>query len=368
MKFSCSRDELLNAVNITSKGAAPRSPIDVLQGILFSLQDGKLHLTSTDQEIGVKTAIPADSEDEGEIVINASMIGEIIKRLAGDEVFFETDEKNRIKVKSLLSEFTLNGMSAEEYPDFPEIDEEYSFEVSSKDLKDMIRATKDSIAVSENIPVLTGVKLEVNGNQIRMVSLDGYRLALSQSLLDEAVKDECSVVIPGNSLKELIKLLSDTDEKVKIEFSPSQIFFEMDGAVFTSRLLEGEFINYADIIPKESTTDVTVDKNDLFASCDRASLLAKSGKNNLIKMEFNTDELIITSNEDGESVNETVKIRNTGAPLKIAFNSKFFMDALRVIDDEDIRISLTTPFGPALINPEEGNDFTFMILPVRIAE
>ena len=368
MKFSCSRNDLLNALTIVSKGVSTRSTMDVLQGILFTVYDNKLRLTATDLEIGVKTEIPAQTQNDGEIILNAALITDVIRKLSGEEVYFESDEKNRVKIESLLSEFVLNGLPVQDFPDFPKISEEYSFEISPVLLREMIRSTKDSVALSESIPVHTGIKLEVDQKNIRMISLDGYRLALRRGELEKGVDDDFSVIIPGNALKELFKLLAGIEEPVKVEFSKSQIFFKLGETVFTSRLLEGEFVSYEGIIPKQSTTDVVISKQSLLQSCERAALLAKAGKNNLIKMDFEPGQLTITSNADVGGVHEVIKIENSGETLKIAFNSKFFIDALKVIDDDKIRIGLTTPYGPAVVVPVEGSSYTYMILPVRVSE
>lgn len=203
MKFSCSRNDLLNALTIVSKGVSTRSTMDVLQGILFTVYDNKLRLTATDLEIGVKTEIPAQTQNDGEIILNAALITDVIRKLSGEEVYFESDEKNRVKIESLLSEFVLNGLPVQDFPDFPKISEEYSFEISPVLLREMIRSTKDSVALSESIPVHTGIKLEVDQKNIRMISLDGYRLALRRGELEKGVDDDFSVIIPGNALKEL---------------------------------------------------------------------------------------------------------------------------------------------------------------------
>lgn len=368
MKFSCSRNDLLNALTIAGKGVATRSPMEILEGILFVAEDQKVQLTATNQEIGVQTELEADVQEPGQAVLGANLITEIIRKLPGDEVFIESDAKNRFVIHSLLSQFNLNGLSADDYPDFPKVSQEKSFSLPSSVLRDLIRSTKDSMAVSESIPILTGTRLEVNGSNVRMVSLDGYRLALRQKEIENPVHDTIEVVIPGAALRELQKLLDDSDDPIEIEMSDSQIFFRIGKTVFTTRLLTGEFINYDRIIPKTSTTEVILSKGDLLASCDRASVLAKAGKNNLIKMDFDPDQLSITSNSDDESVHETLQLVNHGEPLRIAFNSKFFIDALKVIDDDQIKISLTNSYGPAVINPVDSDEYTYMILPVRISE
>lgn len=367
MKFSCSRDELQNALTICQRGISTRSTMPVLEGILFSVYDGTLHLTATDLEIGVQTSIPADVDQDGSIVLSASLILDMIRRLSGDTVFFSSDAKNRMQIKNLLSDFSLNGMPASDYPEFPAIEQGHSVALPADTLKKLIHGTGFSIAVSESIPVLTGVKMEVSHDGIRFVALDGYRLALENGTLSAPAEEPSEVIIPGRSMTELSKLLS-SDSDVQVAFSSSQIFFTIGDTVFTSRLLDGDFINYKGIIPSDSTIRLTVDRQALLSGCERAALLARAGKNNLIKMEIEPDQVTLVSNADIGSIHEVVALENDGEALKIAFNAKFFIDALKVIDDEKIHIDLTTAVGPAVIRPIEGEAYTYLILPVRIAE
>lgn len=369
MKFSCSRDHLINALSIVQKGVSNKSTMPVLEGIMFQVYNNQLILTGTDLEIGVQTTLPASVESDGEIVLSSTLITELIRKFSGDEVFFEKDDQNQIKIECLLSNFKIKGYPTDEFPEFPQTIEEHSFTIEGSVLREMIRGTLFSVAVSENIPVLTGLKIEVDQETIRLIALDGYRLSLRQGSLKEAADSDLSVIVPGKSMNELLKLLSGYNGDVTVKFSKTQIFFEMEETQFTSRLLEGEFINYRNIIPKEQTTRVSVSRKLLLASSERAALLAREGKNNLIKMDYNTDQLILTSNAEIGDVFEVIPIQNTGDPIRIAFNSKFFIDALKVIDQDDIEICLTTSVGPAVIvSKENPKDFTYLILPVRIAE
>ncbi|MEG0373646.1 MAG: DNA polymerase III subunit beta [Enterococcus sp.] len=368
MKFSCSRDALISALSIAQKGVSNKTTLAVLEGILFQVYNNQLILTATDLEIGVQTSIPANVDTDGEIILSATLISDVIRKLSGDEVFFQKDANNQVKIECLLSNFSIKGFPNDEFPEFPEIIEDYSFVIEAGILKDMVRGTLFSVAVSENIPVLTGLKMEIDQDAISLIALDGYRLSLRRGKLKEPLDGSISVIVPGKSFGELNKLLSGYTENVVVKFSKTQIFFEMGNTQFTSRLLEGEFINYKHIIPAEKTTQVTVSKKLLLESSDRAALLAREGKNNLIKMDFNIDQLILTSNADVGDVFEVIPIENQGDPIKIAFNSKFFIDALKVIDTEDMVIELTTSVGPAVIVPPEGDNFLYLILPVRLSE
>lgn len=369
MKFSCSRDALINALSIAQKGVSGKTTLPILEGILFQVYNNQLILTSTDLEIGVQTSTPANVEVDGEIILSSNLITEVIRKLSGEEVFFQKDDKNQVKIDCLLSNFTIKGTATEEFPEFPQVIEDHSFVIEATILKEMIHGTLFSVATSENIPVLTGLKMEIDHDDISLIALDGYRLALKRGKLKEPLEGSISVIIPGKSMTELNKLLSGYNENIIVKFSKTQIFFELGNTQFTSRLLEGEFINYKHIIPSEKATQVKVSKKLLLESSERAALLAREGKNNLIKMEFNIDQLILTSNADIGDVFEVIPIENHGDPIKIAFNSKFFIDALKVIDREEMTIELTTAVGPAVLVPaDDSESFTYLILPVRIAE
>jgi len=368
MKFNCSKESLMGALNIAQKAVSSKTTLPILEGIFFSVKNNNLLLRSTDLEIGVEINIPAIVENEGEIVLSSTITGELIRKMSGSDVFFESDDNNQMKIECLLSNFTLKGLATDEFPAFPEIIEDHVFTIESSVLRELIKGTIFSVATNENIPVLTGVKIELQGNDINLIALDGYRLALRSGKIKESLEEDLNVIIPSKSLSEINKVLVNYTGEVIVKFSKNQIFFQMDNTQFTSRLLEGDFINYKQIIPVEKTTQVRVNRRLLLESSERAALLAREGKNNLIKMDFNQDQLILSSNADIGNVFEIIPIVNSGESLKVAFNSKFLIDALRVIDGEDFIMDMTTSVGPGVLLPAEGKDFIYLILPVRVAK
>lgn len=368
MKFSCDRHALIEALSITQKGVSSKTTMPILEGIMFQVYDNQLVLTGTDMEIGVQTSIPASIEQDGEIILASNLISEVIRKLSGEEVFFTKDDHNQIKIECLLSDFIIKGLPTDEFPDFPEIEGENSFKIEAAELSDMIRGSIVSVATSDTIPVLKGLKMEIDEDNLTLIGLDGYRLAVKKGKIDKKIETSLSVIVPGRSFGELSKLISGYTGEVIVQFTKNQIFFTFDQTRFTSRLLQGEFINYKHIIPSEKTTMVETNRQDFLNSIERAALLAREGKNNLIKMDFNQDEVIITSNavEVGE-VKDIIPIKNSGESLKIAFNSKYLIEALKVIKDDEIKIEMTTSVGPAVI-PDENNNYLYLILPVRLAE
>lgn len=371
MKFSCTKTDLQNAITLCQKAVSNKTPMAILEGIFFQAYDNRLVLNTTDLEISIKTEIPAFIEVDGEIVLKAGLISDIVRHLPGEDVFFEKDDLHQLKIDCLQASFTIKGQSAEEFPDFPEIEEAYSFQIKAGVLKNMIRGVISSVADNENIPILKGVKTEIQENEIKMVALDGYRLAIRKGEIETPIASPISVIVPGKALNELNRLMVDEEELVLVRFSGAQIYFKVGPTEFVTRLLEGDYFNYEQIIPKEKNNDITIERQDFLAAVERAALLARVGKNNLIKMDFNENQLQITSNADLGDVFETVPIDNIGTPMRIAFNSKYVIDALKVIEEERLRIHLTTAAGPAVLRTtetDEEGDFLYLILPVRMSD
>lgn len=368
MKFSCDRQALINALSTTQKGASGKSTLPILEGILFQVYDNQLTLTGTDMEIGIRTSLPAEVTREGEVVLSANLIAEFVRKLGGDEVFFDKDENHQVVIESLMSKITIKGLPSDEFPAFPEIEGEFTFTIDAVELKNMIRSTIISVATTDTIPVLKGLKMEIEDGLLSLIGLDGYRLSVKKTEPIPAPEFAAAVIVPGTSMSELARLLGNYEGTVTVEFSTTQIFFAFGDTQFTSRILQGEFINYKHIIPTEKTTRVTLERQAFYDCIERAALLAREGKNNLVKMDFNVDEVIITANAtDVGEVREILPIQNEGAPLRIAFNSKYYLDVLKVIDDEQITIEMTTSVGPSVIVDDAGN-YLYLILPVRLAE
>lgn len=365
MKFDCSRSELVNALSLVSRGTSNKTTIPVLEGILFQALDDRLFLTATNMEISIKTSIDAHVETPGEVVLQSNFILDLVRKLSGEDVFFELGDNYQLKMDCQLSTFTIKGLPTEEFPNFPDIIEDYTFTIDAGELKSMIHGTIFAVAIKENIPVLTGLKLEIENDDITMIALDGYRLALRKGKLVSPVTEPISIIVPGRSMSELDKMLSGVSGDITVNMSKTQIFFEFGTTQYTSRLLEGEFINYKHIIPQDKTTTVTIARKDLLESTERCALLAREGKNNLVKMEFGSEKLELSSNADIGDVKEIIPIKNEGEELRIAFNSKFVIDVLRAVSQDEIKIEMTTSVGPALI---AGDNYLYLILPVRISE
>lgn len=363
MWFTCEKEVLQEAVNTVQKATSTKTTYPILEGILINISDNNVKFTATDLDLGIETYINADIKENGAIVVNSKLFGELIRKLPNDTVTFKT-ENNNIYINCQKSEFVIVGNSPEEFPQLPAINENSMYEISQDVLKNMIRQTLFSIAQDETRPILTGVLFEVKDGILSFVALDGFRLALKS--YDLGSVNNISAVIPGKTLNEISKILEPVEESVKITFTPNHILFNLGNTRIISRLLDGEFINYRQIIPDEYRLRARVNMNELLDSIERASLLAREGKTNLIKFELTEDKMVITSNSQMGKVHEEINMDLEGEGIKIAFNSKYFLDVLRIIDTEEIYLEFSTNVSPCLVKKVDSPDYIYLVLPVRL--
>ena len=365
MKVIVEQKDLANCINIVQKGISAKSTLPILSGILLEVRNGKLILTGTDLEIGIESSIDCQVIEEGSIVITSRIFGDMIRKLPNLPVEIEVKEDNNVSINCGNSKFKIIGQPALEYPQLPELIDEISFNIPKDLLKNMIKQVIFATAQDETRPVLTGALLEVNNNNATLVALDGYRLAVKKISID--CPNEVKVVIPSKTLNELSKILEDDDSDVTIMFTNSHIIFDLGDTVLLSRLIEGQFLNYKDIIRNEYKSKIKVKTKDIQQSIERASLLAREGKNNLVKLDISDDNLIISSNSEIGNIHEEVNIELEGGDIQIAFNSKYILDGIRVLECEDIEMHFVSNISPCIIKPLEDESYTYLILPVRLA-
>lgn len=368
MNIICSRKKLLEGFSIVQKAVSTRTTLPILEGILIQAEDNQIRLIATDLEIGIERFIEGEIIEEGSVVLSSKIIVELIRKLPDASVEIKSNDEFKTEINCASSEFQIQGQNGIDFPELPEINDEHSIEIPQDLFRNMIRQTIFSVASDETRPVLTGTLLEIDDQQVRLVALDGYRLALRRGKADNSDNYKLKEVIPGRTLNEISKILTGEDELIQISKLGNHILFQYDNTRITSRLLEGEFINYNQILPEEYKTRIKVLTSDLVDSCERAELLARQGKNNLIKMEVLQDKLIITSNAEIGQVHEELPIETEGQDIKIAFNSKYLLDALKIIEDNEIYLEFTTSVSPCVIKPLENEYFVYLILPVRLLE
>lgn len=365
MRIQIEQRLLANHINIVQKGISSRTTLQILDGILLETINGKLKLTATDLEIGIETYANCDILEEGSIVANSRIFGDIIKKLPNSKIDIIVKDNN-INIRCENSEFNILGSQPSEYPELPTIINQGSFNISKDLFKSAIRQTVFATTQDETRPILTGVLLEIVNKNGSFVALDGYRLALRNIpiLSDEDIK----IVIPGRVLGELNKILDDSDEELAITVAPGHVIFNMGDTLVSSRLLEGQFLNYKDIIRKDHKTKVITNKKSFQDSLERASLLAKEEKANLVKLNIADDEIIIKSNSEIGNVNENIASKHEGDNISIAFNSKYLLDGVKIIDSEEIELYFMGSLNPCIMKPVGDNNYTYLVLPVRLAQ
>lgn len=366
MKIRINQNELNKSINIVQKAVSSRTPLPILSGILIETKNNMLVMTATDLDLGIKTYSPCEIEEEGSVVVQSKLIGDFVRKLPSNSyVHIETMENNNMEIKCLNSEINILGNSAAEYPDNTFDNEGNSFKIKSESLKKLIKYTYFA-AAQENIkPIFTGCLIEIKNNLCTFVALDGYRMAVKKEPIEFG--GEVSVVVPSKTLLEILRIIEENKEDTEITVSESHISFKVENTIIISNLLDGKFIDYEGIIKDNYVTVVKAEPTDIRNSVERASLLAKDDKNNLIILDIKDKNMQINSASEYGNVEENVPVEKTGEDLKIGFNSKYLLDFLKVIDNEKIVFNLIGKNNPCFINEEGNNDYIYMVLPVRIS-
>ncbi|MDP4090359.1 MAG: DNA polymerase III subunit beta [Bacillota bacterium] len=364
MKFICQKNVLQEAISIAQKAVTGKSTMNILEGLLIKAIDNKITIIGSDTDLSIETKCEAEVLEFGAIVVEARLFGEIVRRLPNDDIEIATLENNTLHISCQKSNFTLVHMGAEDYPTLPQINENMVFNIPQGILKNMIKGTSFAIAQDETRPILTGVLFEVKDSKLNMVALDGYRLALRREFLETS--NTISAVIPGKTLNEISKILEDKQDITNITFTTNHILFNLGNTKVISRLLEGEFIKYGSIIPEEFNVKITGKRSEMLNCIERASLMAKEGNTNLIRLNIEEDNLIITSNSQLGKVKEEMSIILQGQPLQIAFNSKYLIDMLKIMEEEEIVMEFTSSVSPCVVRNKDVNDCIYLVLPVRL--
>ena len=364
MNFKCEKSILQDAISTVQKAVTGKSTMPILGGILIKAYDDEILFTGSDLDLSIEKNINAEVIEPGTVVIDAKLLGEIIRKLPNDIIELKTIDNNTIQISCQKSKFKLIHMNSDEFPEIPHISENMIFSVPQRILKNMIKGTIFATAADDSRPILTGVLFEIKGKKLNLVALDGYRLALKSEMLD--TDNFINAVIPGKTLSEVSKILDDSDDSVNITFTPNNILFQLNQTKITSRLLDGEFIKYTSIIPSEYSLKVTAKRLELLDCIERAALMGKEGNTNLVKLDIEEESLIITSNSQLGTVREELNIILQGQPLQIAFNSKYLIDVLRTMEEDEVILELTSSVSPCIIKNKVLDNCTYLVLPVRL--
>ncbi len=371
MKIICEKDTILKALNSVIKAVASKTTMPILEGILIQTNDNEVKLTTYDLEIGIEYVMNAEVLEQGNTVVNAIMFSEIIRKLPDTEIKITLNEKNLLVIECEGSLYKLATMNPEEFPELPKINIENSIQIEQNMLKSMIRRTIFAVSIEENRPIFTGCLFQTIGNKLNVVAIDGFRLAWNSAVLNNQTP-EFSAVIPGKTLNEVNKIILDSFDTIKIGVSKNQALFEMDNCKIVTRLLDGEFLNYSNVIPENWETRIRVNKNAIQDCFERVSLISASTtekeKKYPVKVSIDIGKVTISCTNQTGDAKEEMYLTTEGKNLEAGFNPKYFLDALKVIEDEEIYIDFGSNISPCVIRPIDNQDYTYMILPIRLKE
>lgn len=364
MKLVCSKANLLHGVNIVSKAVPTRTTMAILECILIDASTNEIKLMANDMELGIETRIEGDIVERGIIALDAKIFSEIVRKLPDNDVTIETDASFKTVITCEKAKFNIIGKSGDDFSYIPYIERNEAISISQFTLKEVIRQTIFSIADNENNKLMGGELFELNENQLRVVSLDGHRISIRKIELKENYGCK-KVVVPGKTLQEISKIVNGTvDEDVMIFIADNHIIFEFDRTTVVSRLIEGEYFKIDQMLSSDYETKVKINKRELLDCIDRATLLVKEGDKKPIIMNITDGNMELKINSFIGSMNEEIDITKEGKDILIGFNPKFFIDALRVIDEEDVTLYMVNPKAPCFIKDDDGR-YTYMILPVN---
>ena len=367
MLIICNKNQIYEAVVNVSKAVSDRTTIQALEGIKLKLNGNILELTGYDLELGIKIELMVKSEDSGEVIINARLFADIIKRMPTEEILIDINENLQVRIKGENTEYTISAMAADEYPQLPDAEDGESFSISQPVLKNMINQTIFSISQDDFKPIFKGELFEIKDGEFNMVALNRYRMAVRT----EAVKSdkEMKFVVPGKALAEISKLLKDDEDlmcEIKTSESGKHIIFEISGYYVFSRLLEGEFLNYRSSLPKDAVTEVVVDTKQLISCLERASLLITERIKSPVRCKFDNGQLKVSCNTAIGKIYDEIDVDISGPMIEIGFNCKYFIEPLKTVSDEKVKLLLNGGQIGMKITPVNDEKYVFLVLPIRL--
>lgn len=375
VKLSCEKEKLFMLVNCqgldlseaflrVSKAISNKITNPILEGIKIVAEDGTLTMSATDSELSIEKKIKADVKIEGETVVPGRFITEFVKKLTNSEIELSLNEKNQLVIKYEDSQSMIQCYNPIEYPGFKKVETSEFFGISKKDFKTCVNKSIFAVATDDSRPILKGVLFDIDKNVLNAVALDGYRLARVKKDIVSSIKK--SIVVPARSLNEISKLIDDSDDMINIYIDTYTIMIDLGDTKVTSRLLEGDYINYKQIIPMNYETFVAINKEQFEEALERATLLSKTSQNNFVKFDIKENNICITSNSDLGNIKENIPANVSGKDLIISFNPRYFLESLRVNTNEFVKICFNQPSSPCVIVPTEEDEFLYLILPVRV--
>ena len=367
MKFSCSREELYNKLNIVTKAISSRSALPILQCVLVTADKTGVVVTATDLELGMESSpIPANIMEEGSIALENKMFLEIVRRFTGETVIMETDKSFGAQISCGFSKFKIMGLNGDEFPALATVSKDSFIEVSKNDFKDAVKKTIFSVSQDPSKPVLTGELMEISGKSLKVVSVDGFRISCYFTASNG--NRDGQIIIPAKTMNEVSRILSsdEEDENMRIYITENHVLFELDDVTVISRLISGTYINYETSFPPEFKTQFTAKKEDIISALERAMLISRDSRKTPVVLTIDDGVLKIQStNETGKALEE-VEINSVGDKLEIAFNPRYLLEPVKAIDDDFVTLKFNSPLSPCIIVGAEEQDCKYLALPLRM--
>ena len=369
MKSICARKDLFQGVQVAGRAVSARSSLPILGHLLIRSDGDKLRIAATDLEIGMECCVPAHVQQEGSLTVPAKIITEVLAALPDVDVALSVDESNTTTVKCGTSEYTILGLPPEEFPMLPEVKDEASFSVDNSAMRDGIRKTRFAVSQDESRARLTGILTAISDTTIRLVSTDTHRLCVCDFSAAEAA-GETQVIIPGKAMAELERILGDEECKVRAAISKTQVLFTLDDTLLVSRLIEGQFVDYDRVLPKEHNRKLTIPTDQLLTAVKRASIVVRDSTNKTV-LRTADDKLIITAETGGVGrAYEEVDLVREGDDIEMAFNAKYLMEFLDAVDSEAVEMEVSGPLNAALLRPTASSrqeSYTYVIMPMQVS-
>ncbi len=366
MRFTCEKSMLMTGLNIAGRTVAPKSSMPVIEGILCKAGHN-LSLTGYNMETAITYEIEADITDPGQCVLPAKLFGDIIRRLPEGTVTVVVSEDYKVSIRSGYASFTISAESAEDYPELPDVNDGKPIAIPQNELKELISGTIFAVAENQGRPIHTGVKFEVTDSSITAIAVDGFRLARRTWHPEEGTGRELSFVVPAPGLKEVEKIVVDTNECAYFTLGLKHILFQIGNATLVCRLLEGEFLDWRRVVPTNCPIQLVANVGDLASSVERVGLIVSEKYKSPVRCVFSRNELLMRTNTTIGAAEDKCAIAGDGKELEIGFNVRYLADALRVVPSEEVTLELTNGLSPIVLTPvDDKHDFAYMVLPVRI--
>ena len=366
MKFTCEKNALVSAISVASRTVAQKSTIPALEGI-YIRAGVKLTLSGYNLETGITISVDAEIQQTGACIMPSRLFFDIIRKLPGDTVSISVDEKFKVSIRGGISSFSITAMSSEDYPELPDVDDQFSVTLEQRTLKAMINQTSFAVSVNEARPIHTGALFEISDKGLTMVAVDGFRLALRREPLEHIDGGAFKFVAPGAALNEVEKICADTDDMVTVTQGKRHLMFEAGATQLICRRLEGEFLDYKNAIPTTNPICIEVDNKTMIESLDRVSVVISEKLKSPVRCLFSQDRVYMSARTGNGEARDICPVRGDGQELEIGFNNRYLMDALRYAPADTVKMQLNTGISPCIITPVDDSDnFLYMVLPVRL--